>query len=848
MMGQRDFAGIFGAAPVDEQAAEQITANIARDAVRAGYAVVIDRPGTKVPMCPLTAAELNTAEREAQQAGRRRHECGLKHAMTDPELVYRRVRRLGKRLGPVNLGLELGASRMVVVDVDTVAELEGFRASWEAEAGGAPFPSMTVSSPGALDQGGRMVHKDGGHYWFTLPVGVELPEGSGVLKHESGWVAMWARHQVLVPPSQRPEGSYKLLSAPTECPAWLLTTIQMAVEARRVRVDRRLDMVHDSDDPLEQWSAITSWAELLEGDGWTETGLVDTCSCPIWTAPGEHASPKSATAHDVGCELYDVSTGWGPLYVWTDNPPDWMAGRGKTFTKVNYISARDYAGDHQAALVGLGINGPKIPVPGVEDFVVEGGQEGSDAPNATEGQGETSDPFDCAGTPVPADGSGAAPGAGSGPEDGRPAASGTGRTSAAGPRKSARPGQGPQPGKRQVKATPASAIPMRATRWLWLQEGGHWVPVGGLTLLGGREGIGKSTIAYLLSAMITQGVLPGAFEGRPRSVIVAATEDDWAATIVPRLVAAGADLDRVYRVDVLTEQGHMGPLSLPEDVESIKGLARQVDAVLVLLDPLLTVVNKKLDSHKDAEVRQALEPLSRLLSEAGLAGIGLIHVNKSQGNDLLTRLMASRAFSAVARAVLFAARDDEVPEAGLAQAEPDGRDRFMLGQPKNNLAARVGYTLGYHIEGAMVGYDDELHEPITSSKVIWSGRREQGIDDVVGDQEKKRRGSDIDKPIDRAVKWLTEYLKQAGGPVPSAKVREDGLMEGHAEATIKRASRMVGVHITVIPGTHNATSWSLTDPTDLTDLTDLSDPTDPTDESDQLDQSDHLSPREPTHD
>ena len=49
--------------------------------------------------------------------------------------------------------------------------------------------------------------------------------------------------------------------------------------------------------------------------------------------------------------------------------------------------------------------------------------------------------------------------------------------------------------------------------------------------------------------MITRGTLDGEFHGTPRSVIVA-TEDPWSETIVPRLIAAGADLNRVYRCDV----------------------------------------------------------------------------------------------------------------------------------------------------------------------------------------------------------------------------------------------------------------------------------------------------------
>ena len=97
----------------------------------------------------------------------------------------------------------------------------------------------------------------------------------------------------------------------------------------------------------------------------------------------------------------------------------------------------------------------------------------------------------------------------------------------------------PLPGRRIV-LTAASTIAVRPVRWLWKGR----VPLGSLALVAGREGIGKSTVAYTLAADITRGRLYGEYLDRPRSVLVAATEDSWEHTIVPRLMAACADLER----------------------------------------------------------------------------------------------------------------------------------------------------------------------------------------------------------------------------------------------------------------------------------------------------------------
>src|SRR5438094_125727 len=82
--------------------------------------------------------------------------------------------------------------------------------------------------------------------------------------------------------------------------------------------------------------------------------------------------------------------------------------------------------------------------------------------------------------------------------------------------------------------------------WLWENR----IPRGMLGLLAGREGYGKSLVVAKLAADITRGKLAGDERGKPRRVIVCATEDSFAHTIVPRLYAVDANLALVARVDV----------------------------------------------------------------------------------------------------------------------------------------------------------------------------------------------------------------------------------------------------------------------------------------------------------
>lgn len=277
--------------------------------------------------------------------------------------------------------------------------------------------------------------------------------------------------------------------------------------------------------------------------------------------------------------------------------------------------------------------------------------------------------------------------------------------------------EGVNTGRRTVSLKPASSFKIRPVHWLWKDR----IPLGCLSLVAGREGIGKSTCAYQLAADITTGNLPGCYQEQPKAVIVAATEDSWEHTIVPRLMAAGADLDSVYQVNVTTAEGFDGTLILPSDISALGRVIDETDAALLLLDPLMSRLASDLDTHKDAQVRQALEPLTALADRHRIAVLGLIHLNKSVSSDPLTQIMASRAFAAVARAVLYVMRD------------PDEEAVRLLGQAKNNLGRTDLPTLTFAIEQAHVADTDE--GSVFTGRVKWMGETDRTISDALADAD-----------------------------------------------------------------------------------------------------------------
>lgn len=328
-------------------------------------------------------------------------------------------------------------------------------------------------------------------------------------------------------------------------------------------------------------------------------------------------------------------------------------------------------------------------------------------------------------------------------------------------------------GLRELRLTRAAEITPRRVVWLWDGR----IALGSLSLLAGREGLGKSTLAYWAAARITRGELPGEFTGQPRAVLVCATEDSWAHTIVPRLMAAGADLELVYRVEVrnLALGVNVG-LTLPSDNAQLEAAARQTGAVLLLLDPLMSRLGS-LDTHRDAEVRQALEPLTAIAETTGLSVLGLIHHNKSGSSDPLQLVMGSRAFTAVARSV----------HTVMPDPDDDTGARKLFATPKNNLG---------RADLPMVSFTIVSHAFETVDGTAYTGRIEWGgeVQGTIGDALARGAGTAEERgAVSEAADWLRDYIDMNGGTAKSADCKRDGAKAGHSERSINRAKAKLGL-------------------------------------------------------
>ena len=373
MLGSSKLTALLGSAPraaADNAILKAYAKTLQTDA---GLALFLVVPGGKQPADCRTTQARNKAIKEAEAAGEPKP-TGLHMATHNATHLGRWIDKYRKDREPdtpVNMAMEVGRSRLVVIDVDTVAELDAFRQTW-AERSGDPalaWVAPTVSSPGVQDPDtGEWVHRGGGHFYLRLPEGLELPpETPSTLTYgEAGsqWVARIKDAYVLIPPSQRKEGTYWVSGTDHAIPDWLLADILGNAEARGQRRAERAEraakaMASGEVDEITAWTQATPWDDILEAVGWTPAGRADGCTCDIWTRPGNNPSPKSATAHNSGCSDPRMNPDSPPIHIWSDNVEgglaSWVASHGKTLSKLQFIAATQHDGDVTAAMLALGI-------------------------------------------------------------------------------------------------------------------------------------------------------------------------------------------------------------------------------------------------------------------------------------------------------------------------------------------------------------------------------------------------------------------------------------------------------------------------------------------------------------
>jgi hypothetical protein len=296
--------------------------------------------------------------------------------------------------------------------------------------------------------------------------------------------------------------------------------------------------------------------------------------------------------------------------------------------------------------------------------------------------------------------------------------------------------------------------------WLWP----GYIPKGKLTILDGDPNLGKSLTTLDLAARWSRGqTFPdGAGAGTIGRTLIIQVEDGTADTVLPRLQAAGADLANVF---VLPDESAR-VFRLPWNTPWLEQAIRESNASLVVIDPFLSFLSRRVWATSDQSVRRVLGKLAEVAKQTGAAIMLIRHLNKTEGQKALYRGGGSIGIVGVARSAL------------LAAAHPSGDGRVVLTTTKANLGPPPP-ALTYRIVGNESGI----------ATIAW-----EGPVDLTADEALNPPPTEDDKLLMNvilATEWLMAELR--AGPCPAKEIARAAESAGIPERTLDRAKKSAHV-------------------------------------------------------
>jgi putative DNA primase/helicase len=256
---------------------------------------------------------------------------------------------------------------------------------------------------------------------------------------------------------------------------------------------------------------------------------------------------------------------------------------------------------------------------------------------------------------------------------------------------------------------PMDTISTSATQWLWFPR----IARGGITMVFGAAGLGKSTIMLDVIARLSRGdVMPNGSERQPvtKSVIVGIEGPPQRTREV--LEAAGAVLGNVaiVRNDLLPDPAK-GPL---EQIPYLEAEMRKFGATVLFVDNVSEAFVAQTDTNNEYSVRASLRQLASFAERTGHAIVMISHPKKGAAfGDVKEAITGSQAFTNLPRTTLFVApvKGEGGEDSGLV----------ALAVAKSNLyAIQYVNTLSFELTSHELEWHDG-HPVLSPPKVNWRG-------------------------------------------------------------------------------------------------------------------------------
>lgn len=333
---------------------------------------------------------------------------------------------------------------------------------------------------------------------------------------------------------------------------------------------------------------------------------------------------------------------------------------------------------------------------------------------------------------------------------------------------------------RRIVTRKASGVQIRRTRWLWRDR----VPLGGLALLAGKGDTSKSTLFACFAAWLTIGAMKGEFWEQPQNVLYVVNEDSIEETVVPRMMAHGADLDRI---DFLAVQSPVGKdaLMLPRDADLLRAKIRETNAVATFIDPLSANVTGRPNDSKDT--RNTYQVVNSIAEETMTSIFGLAHTRKAGAADIMEGILGSSEQGNVARSVHGLVMDPDEDGARILSCE-----KLNVGQ-KHALPG-----LRFTVESVDVPISSYESTPMPGIK--WLAETTDTASGVLEDAMFGNSGT-----ADCA-RWLLDLLHRNGGQMYHSDVVQEGGKK-YSSSMLMRAKKTAGVTSRRVPEVPPRSVW-----------------------------------------
>jgi hypothetical protein len=343
-----------------------------------------------------------------------------------------------------------------------------------------------------------------------------------------------------------------------------------------------------------------------------------------------------------------------------------------------------------------------------------------------------------------------------------------------------------------ARATAAEELDMVGVTWLWPGR----FALGKIGLIAGLPDYGKGQIAAFLAAAATADVELPCDEGHmPQgNVVWLNAEDGVCDTVLPRLVAAGADRKRITFIDGVRISGEDKSFNLVTDLPLLRKKIMQIgNVVLVIIDPISAYLGVgKVDGKSATDVRGVLAPLKEMAEELNISVVAIAHFNKKDDvKSALLRVSDSIAYVAAARHV-YAVLDD-----------PEDKDAKLFVKAKNNLAPdKKALRYGFGVK--TVGHDKKLGVDIEAPYIVWYPQHVE----VTANEAMQAADGRSAYAKREARDFLLERLE--AGPAKADDLFEEAEQIGIAKITLKRAKKDLGVKSRKTAGKFDgAWTWEL---------------------------------------